>query len=559
MGKKTIKRKRKSGRKPSDLSRKVREISQDKLEKILSQTRQFLNEEDAEILEDAIGTLAVVTSELEAKGASVARLRRLLFGATTEKMSNLFPDENKETTDNAKSSDNPDSTNEDKTDDDKSNVTKKKKRKGHGRNGTDKYTGAARKKHTHESLTHKSDCPEEGCDGQLYIQKEPKRLLRVTGVAPLTATVHELERLRCNLCGRVFTAKGPEGVGSETYDNKARAMIALLKYGSGTPFYRLEKLQKNLGIPLPSSTQWDEIVKAGRSAFPIYTELIAEGANGKLVHNDDTTSVILNLDSPPLIGKNGKERTGTFTSGILSVGDNYEIALFFTGREHAGENLEKVLAHRNKDLAIPIQMSDGLNVNTCGNFASIDVDCNTHSRRKFVEVKNDYPADTRHILNVFKAVYKNDDATKPMSDADRMAYHVEHSKPLLDGLKEWFNAHVHDEKTRTIEPNSILGDAIKYMEDHWDKLTMFLHIPGVPLDNNACERILKKAILHRKNAMFFKTENGAHMADVFMSIIHTCELNGVNPFEYLVAIADNAEAVIDNPSAWLPWNYQLNH
>jgi transposase len=87
-------------------------------------------------------------------------------------------------------------------------------------------------------------------------------------------------------------------------------------------------------------------------------------------------------------------------------------------------------------------------------------------------------------------------------------------------------------------------------------LTLFLRQAGAPLDNNLCERALKKAILHRKNALFYKTPNGAHVGDLFMSLIHTCELEGVNPFQDLTALQRHADALGLNPTAWLPWNYQ---
>ena len=143
-----------------------------------------------------------------------------------------------------------------------------------------------------------------------------------------------------------------------------------------------------------------------------------------------------------------------------------------------------------------------------------------------------------------------------MTDDDRLSYHMAYSKPLLDDLFEWFHEQI--EVKKNIEPNSPLGEAIAYMQNRWEKLTLFLRIPGVPLDNNICERAMKKAILHRKNALFFKTENGAGVADIFMSIIHTCELNKVNAFDYMVAIAENFDAAAQSPAQWLPWNYQQN-
>jgi hypothetical protein len=110
---------------------------------------------------------------------------------------------------------------------------------GHGRNGASSYTGAKTVDVPHPDLHTGDACP--GCEkGKVYPQKEPRTLVRIVGQAPLAATVYELDRLRCNLCGEVFTAQEPEGAGPEKYDETTAAMIALLKYGSGMPFYRLE-------------------------------------------------------------------------------------------------------------------------------------------------------------------------------------------------------------------------------------------------------------------------------------------------------------------------------
>ena len=140
-----------------------------------------------------------------------------------------------------------------------------------------------------------------------------------------------------------------------------------------------------------------------------------------------------------------------------------------------------------------------------------------------------------------------------MTDLERLTHHQEKSKPVMDGFKTWLDKQFDD---KLVEPNSSLGGAIQYMKNHWDKLTLFLSLPGVPLDSNIVERALKRVILHRKNSLFFKTENGARVGDIFMSLIHTCELAGVMPFEYLVAVQKHRELVKDSPSDWLPWNYQ---
>jgi len=157
----------------------------------------------------------------------------------------------------------------------------------HGRNGAETFGGAQTVDIAHQKLTHGDRCPECG-KGNVYGQKEPKVLVRIVGQVPLSATVYSLDRLRCGACGQVFTAQEPEGVGPEKYDETAAAMIAQLKYGSGIPFYRLEKLEGQLGIPLPAATQWEVVEEAAELLKPARDELIRQAAQGEVVHNDDT-------------------------------------------------------------------------------------------------------------------------------------------------------------------------------------------------------------------------------------------------------------------------------
>ena len=140
-----------------------------------------------------------------------------------------------------------------------------------------------------------------------------------------------------------------------------------------------------------------------------------------------------------------------------------------------------------------------------------------------------------------------------LSPEERLHFHQEHSGPVMENLHAWLNAQFEEKK---VEPNSGLGQAISYLLKHWEKLTLFLKTPGAPLDNNIVERALKKAILHRKNSLFYKTRKGAQMGDLFMSLIHTCELNGANPFDYLTELQRHAEELKQRPSEWMPWNYR---
>ena len=423
---------------------------------------------------------------------------------------------------------------------------------GHGRNGAEAFSGANRVEIKHQTLAHGDRCPE--CrQGNVYAQKEPKVLVRVTGQAPLAATIYSLERLRCGACGQVFTAQEPEGVGEDKYDESAAAMIAQLKYGSGTPFNRLEQLEKQMGIPLPAATQWEIVAKAAQPIKPARDELIRQAAQGELVHNDDTSMRVLRLERDPR-----DERTGVFTSGIVSTFEGRKIALYFTGSKHAGENLADVLKRRSAELPGPIQMCDALSRNVPRLAAGTEIllaNCLAHGRRQFVDVAENFPRECRYVLEMLGQIYGHDAEARDrgLTPVERLELHQERSTPVMDALHAWLELQLAE---RRAEPNSGLGQAIGYLLRHWVPLTLFLRQAGAPLDNNIVERALKRAVLHRKNALFYRTLNGAQVGDLFMSLIHTCQLCGANSFDYLIEVQRHAQELAACPSEWMPWNYR---
>jgi hypothetical protein len=262
-------------------------------------------------------------------------------------------------------------------------------------------------------------------------------------------------------------------------------------------------------------------------------------------------------DAPPMEpeASSAPDRKGVFTSGIVSILEGRRIALFFTGHRHAGENLTAVLQQRASELNQPIQMCDALSRNMPKTLGTIVAHCLAHGRRQFVDVAPNFPDECLYVLQVLKDIYTNDALAKDqeMSPEQRLAFHQARSQPKMEELEAWLAAQI---EQRKVEPNSGLGEAITYMRKHWDKLTLFLRHPGAPLDNNVCEQALKKVILHRKNAYFYKTENGAHVGDLFMSLIHTCDLNGVNPFDYLTELNKHTRELSTTPANWMPWNYR---
>ena len=217
---------------------------------------------------------------------------------------------------------------------------------------------------------------------------------------------------------QVFTAAAPEGAGETKYDATAGSMIGLLKYGSGLPFNRLDGLQGDLDVPLPASTQWDIVQAVAAVLAPAFAELIRQAAQGEVLHNDDTTVKILEL-----MGERGHQETsvdaagdvdvaesrrGLYTSGVVALLDGHRVALFFSGRRHAGENLAQVLKHRAELLPPPIQMCDALSRNLPGELQTILAHCLAHARRRFVDVYDRFPEPCRHLLESLAVVYRND-------------------------------------------------------------------------------------------------------------------------------------------------------
>ena len=523
------------------------------LNAIVERTRtEPLPADEHATLKAAVDTLARLTAELESAKTSLARVQRIVFGSSSETTAGVLGEANGATEagpDPAHEASLPAET----------DAPPPGKPKGHGRNGAQDYPRAPRIPVPHATLKHGDPCPEPGCDGRVYLQRqEPAVLVRVTGVAPLQAQVYELQRLRCGLCGTVFTAAPPAGVGSAKYDDSAAAMIALLKYGCGLPFHRIARLEQALAIPLPATTQWDVVWPAAERLAPAFDELVRQAADGTVLYNDDTPMRILNFtaegraEALPPGAKT--ERTGTFTSGVVAETPNGPIALFKTGPCHAGEHLAEVLDKR-QDPAVPIQMSDALARNTPQEHPTQAANCIPHGRRKFVEVYEAFPEEAAFVLETLRPVFRTDHQAQQdgLSPEARLLLHQQESGPRMQALHEWMAKQIEE---HLVEPNSGLGQAIAYMQNHWEKLTLFLRVPGAPLSNNLCERALKKAILHRKNALFYKTQNGARVGDLFMSLIHTAELAGVDSFDYLVALQRHADQVAGSPSDWMPWNYQ---
>jgi hypothetical protein len=430
---------------------------------------------------------------------------------------------------------------------------------GHGRHGAEVYRAAQMVACRHEELAVGERCPACG-RGSLY--RLPSGVeMRLDGHALLSAVRYELEKLRCSACGQIFTASVPREAGVEKYSARARAVLALARYYLGVPWYRLESFQALVGVPVADATQWDQVELVGDCAHPIFKSLERMAAQGEVIFQDDTPGRILTLiEENQKASAQGKAtgdaaaRTGMYTTALIVQVGERRICLYYTGRQHAGENLDALLSKREPQRSEPLVMSDALSSNNAEATHLIRCHCLAHGRRKFSELDEVFPAESAIVVDALKVVYEHEEEARAqqLSAQERLVHHQTYSGPILKTLQEWLEQQT---EARLVEPNSSLGKAIAYLLGHWPTLTRFLTEPGAPLDNNTAERALKLCIRQRKNSLFYATEHSAYIASLLTSVIATCLQAGVNALEYLVALQEHRQEVFTNPSAWLPWNY----
>lgn len=522
-----------------------------------------LDQADAQRIVKLLRLFLTLLNLIQAKNMKMGRLRDLLFGIKKKllKENQAEKDEDKKPRpDSPAEAPSRESASSNLSEGKEPSIEPEKPPKpGHGRRPASDYLGAKVVRLNHPYLSPGDACPELGCKGHLHRLKEPRVNIYLTGQPIISATKYERPVLRCSDCFQPYTAELPEEVKRDEktgkplkYDETADVGIALYKCGAGMPFYRQQNLQESCGVPLPASVQFERCEEVAKAAHPVYRYLVEMAANGKLHYIDDTKVRILSCyqEDKKL---SEEERRATHTTGIVAKDEaGHKIALYYSRRRHAGENLDDLLKERALELPPPIKMSDALAANGKVKAKTIEAYCLAHGRRKFKELEENFPKECSRVLRSLQLVFLNDGRTREMNDEQRLEYHQRHSGPVMESLRDWMREQMLE---RTVEPNSALGKAFNYLLGNYEELTTFLRVSGTPIDNNEVERALKRFVLLRKNSLFFKTLHGAEISGILMSVIETCKLSQSNPWEYLLALMRNQKEVRKNPGDWLPWNY----
>jgi transposase len=446
------------------------------------------------------------------------------------------------------------------------------KKKGHGRNGASAFVNATKHVHGLAAGIVGAICALCGV-GRVFPYRD-KVIIRVVGQSLFAAERHHFEQGRCRLCGAIFTAEGRElvlrgGIGTSyiLYDWSACAMLIVMHYFAGGPFKRLEALHRSWGVPMPDANQWRIVDECDDLLAPLYRALERHAIqNATTLGFDDTGSMIIDtrrqiqneLQALALMGESTKQvRTGINATGIYIETTEAKVILFFTGRHHAGEIVDRLLQHRRASANKLVAISDAASKN----FAHEHTDeleqavCNAHCYMKFRAVKDRFPAEYAVAGEVYKQVFDNDDEAKALGldPRERMLYHLEHSKPQMLRLLQMCK-----DKTdgNLVEPNSPLWEPVSFVINQWHRLTRFYEVPGVPLDSNLVEQALIIPVRYLAGSFAYKTQNGADVGDRHMSLIATANANGVEPVAYLAECLRNHEDLARRPDHYLPWVYR---
>lgn len=531
---------------------KIIKITPEQLEQLTKAIRASnLDPTIGDMLIDNISGNRWLVNALEKGQLSIKKLRAL-FNITTESFENRRKlargSVALNTTEETNASSSPESV---ETSGDES---KTKKRKGHGRIKADAYTGATVISVEHPDLKRGELCPEEYCDGRLYELSEPGVMIQVTGAPIAQATHFQLQKLRCNICEIIFTAPLPEGVEDVKYTSSLIAMLMINKYFMSVPLYRQESLQDYLGVPLPASTQWELMAAQEDVLKALYHAFEYDAAQGKGIAIDDTKARILEQMSKNKKAEKRSDKAGCYTTGIISAHDDHMTYVFVTDNQTAGKSAAPFLRLRNPELPVPYLMCDALTANIPEDISRdlyILCYCLVHARRQFYELPDGYDDLSEEVMRMIGKIYDHENQAKGMLAEDRLAYHQQYSAPVMDELRAYLLA-----QEKEFEPNGVAGGAIQYILNRWTELTQFLRHAHVPLDNNLTERALKLIIQVRKSCMFYKTLKSAKTASYIQTALYSAAQNKINPYEYIKAVLDNRQAVIKNPNAWLPWNYE---
>jgi transposase len=343
---------------------------------------------------------------------------------------------------------------------------------------------------------------------------------------------HVQEVLRCRCNGFVITAPGaPKVVEKGQYGASFLAHLAVSKCADHTPIYRLEKAFARQGIPVARSTMNELLHRASAILAPVWTRLLDVVRVRPVVGADETRLRVVR-------DKSGKTKNGfVWTFGARDDDGGLDVSYVFT-EDRSGSTPKTLL-----EGATGVLLVDGYSgYNVVEEVSSRRrAACHAHLRRYFHEALPTAPV-AQEMLDIVAELYRAEHAAdeRQLVGRAKLDFRKRRGGPIRRRMRAWLNAHREGHP-----PKSPIATAIRYADNQWNELGVFLEDSRVPLDNNGSERALRRIALGRKNYLFVHDlEHGASIAGLY-SLVATCEARGINPFEYL---ADVLARVQDHPA-----------
>lgn len=307
--------------------------------------------------------------------------------------------------------------------------------------------------------------------------------------------------------------KGIAGPGLLSY-------IIVSKYVDHLPLYRLQQMFLRYQIHINRSTMAGWIAQLCVHLGAVYQEIKRQLIESSFLIQADETTLKVQNDSVkdkcdlgymwPFVG-DGKLAVFEFRDSRVREGPT-DFLSGFTGR---------------------YLMSDGyagynqvINENKLTHLM-----CWAHARRKFFEQKALEPQFAGQVLGLIKELYMVERDAVEMKPDDRKAVRMEKSAPVLEKIKTLL-----EERSKTMLPKNPLNEAINYTLNHWEQLTAYLADGRLPIDNNLVENAIRPVAIGRKNWLFAGSPEGAERMALIYSLVATCKLNDVNPYEYFYDI-----------------------
>lgn len=309
------------------------------------------------------------------------------------------------------------------------------------------------------------------------------------------------------------------------------AHILVSKFVDHLPFYRQAQIFKRQQLTIPESTMGGWFNASCRLLEPLYNELKSRVISSDYLMADETPIPVQTKDKPKATHK-GYHWVYYDPVSKLVLFDYQKTR----GREGPDELLKNFIGR--------LQTDGYTAYNNLKNIVNIiQMACMAHARRKFEHAKDNDPILATEALLMFGRLYEIEREASEQNlshDEIKMLRH-EKSLPVLNEMEVWLR-----ENLNHVLPKSAIGQAIAYTINLWPRLIRYIDEGRLSIDNNLIENSIRPVALGRKNYMFAGSHDAAQQAAIVYSLLATCKINNIEPFEWLSKTLSEISAYPEN-------------